>query len=623
MGLSQMRGMKVTAVRLLRRALRRTQPTPLSPAAPHLRRPLLAPLRLTASALLLAAGATAYLGCDQAWIDSSDRIAQRIIQQRQRQTLGTTTDTRLPPEDGTDTGGTPYDFTPHPVDNSVPEAFLRPAPPPEVTDDVPDADTGGAAEMVDSAGFEDVKALAEVDTSLANLRPFTLSEALAYAFHNAWDFQTQKEDLYLAALALMTERQLWTPQLEGEIRARYTNYGQERQFDQAMAAVSDLSVTQRLPYGGDVSARIINTLMRDIGNHTTTGESGDMILQANIPLLRGAGRVAFESRYQAERNLIYAVRNFESNRRTLTVDVAGAFFDLLAIKTRIDSAQLALDDALYDLGKVEAQVDVGEVVEIEAQRTRVQMLDSRNNLINARVQYQNALDRFKIRIGMPTTEPIDAVDADLDLFEPFVSQEEAIVAALNYRLDLINQLDFVDDARRGVRIARNNFLPAFDFTGSMAMTTDPNRIQSFSYNTERTTWDALLTLELPIDRREERNEFRASLIDLRRAQREYQLGVENVKLDVRAALRNLALARESMEIQRQNMEVNQRRNEMARVLWDNGEIRSSRDLVEAQNALQASTNQFAAATADYRLAILVLLRDTGTLRVDDDGHWVR
>jgi len=239
------------------------------------------------------------------------------------------------------------------------------------------------------------------------------------------------------------------------------------------------------------------------------------------------------------------------------------------------------------------------------------------------VQYQNALDRFKIRIGMPTTEPIDAVDSELELFEPFVQENEATAAALKYRLDLINQLDFIDDARRGVRIARNNFLPAFNFTGTVSMATDPNRTQSFSYNTERTTWDALLTLELPFDRREERNNFRASLIDLRRAQREFELASQNVKLDVRAALRNLRLARESMEIQRQNMLVNQRRNDMARVLWDRGEMRSSRDLVEAQNALQQSTNQYAAATADYRLAILVLLRDTGTLRVGDDGHWVR
>jgi outer membrane protein TolC len=284
---------------------------------------------------------------------------------------------------------------------------------------------------------------------------------------------------------------------------------------------------------------------------------------------------------------------------------------------------VALEDARYDLNRTQAQVDVGNVVQVEAERSRVQVLDSRNRMINARVQYQNALDRFKIRIGMPTTEPIDVVDEELELFEPDVDEQEAIAVALKYRLDLLNQWDFVDDARRGVRIARNNFLPAFDFTGSVTLDTDPNQIQSYSYNTERTRWDAVFALELPIDRREERNDFRSALIGLRRAERDYELARQSVTLDVRNALRNVELARTSMEIQRDNIEVNIARNEQARELFSRGALRSNRDLVEAQNDLQRSTNQFAAALADYRLAILTLLRDCGTLRIDDDGYWVR
>ncbi|MCB9849614.1 MAG: TolC family protein [Phycisphaerales bacterium] len=566
-----------------------------------------------ACGLLVSAGLLA--GCDQYWINSADTIANRVIRQRQLDALGATSDADIGKEDGQSRSGSdPYAFVPHPIDNRVPASFNRPAPLPEMNT--------GTNGYVDSngvvVGMDDDEVV-----GTDGLRPFTLSEALAYAFHHAWDFQTQKEDLYLAALDLMTERQLWTPQLEGEIRARYTNYGQEQSFDQAMAAVSELSATQRLPYGGDVSARIVNVLMRDIGHHTTTGETGQMILEANIPLLKGAGRVAYESRYQTERNLIYAVRVFERNRRILTVDVAGDFFDLLAIKARIGSAQTALDDAIYDLNRTQALFDVGNVEQVEAQRSRVQVLDSRNNLITAEVQYRNALDRFKIRIGMPTESPIDAVDEDLDLFEPDVTEREAIATALKYRLDLINQFDFIDDAQRGVRIARNNFLPAFDFTGSVTMDTDPNRIQSYSYNTERTRWDAVFALELPIDRREERNDFRASLIELRRSERGYELARENVVLDVRSALRNVELARTSMEIQLQNIEVNKLRNEQARELFDRGKIRSNRDLVEAQNAVQSSTNQYANALADYRLAILALLRDCGTLRIDDDGYWVR
>ena len=43
-------------------------------------------------------------------------------------------------------------------------------------------------------------------------------------------------------------------------------------------------------------------------------QSAEIILEADIPLLRGAGNVAREDRIQAERDLIYAAREFERFR---------------------------------------------------------------------------------------------------------------------------------------------------------------------------------------------------------------------------------------------------------------------------------------------------------------------
>ncbi|MCA9251495.1 MAG: TolC family protein [Phycisphaerales bacterium] len=549
--------------------------------------------------LLVLAVVLAGTGCDQFWINSADDIASKIIRHRQKQTLGTTSDSDIGAEDGrVGSRGDMYSFTPSRVDSKVPDSFRRPA-----RNEIED-------EAISTNGFGDAI-------------PFRLSDALEYAFHNAWDFQTQKEDLYLSALALMTERQLWTPQFVAGVRGEYANYGQVRDFDHAMTAVSELSVTQRLPYGGEVAARVVNVLMRDIGRHTTSGESGTAILEANIPLLRGAGKVAYESRFQAERNLVYAVRDFEAARRDLVVDVAGDFFDLLAIKTQIESAEAARESAMLEQDRTQAWVDTGRLVQIEAKRIDVQVLDRSNDVNNARVRYETALDRFKIRIGMPTQEHIDVVDEELDLFEPDVTEHQAVETAIAYRLDLINTMDRIDDAKRGVVIAKNNFLPQFDISGSITTNTDPNKKNSLSYNTERTLWQGMVELEVPLDRREERNVFRAALIDLRRGERAYELAKSNVILDVRSAIRNLQLAKQSMAIQEENIEVNEERAAQANELLKRGRLSSSRDTIEAQNAIQASKNQYAAAVADYRLAILTLQRSCGTLRVDDQGHWTR
>lgn len=586
-------------------------------------------------------------GCQQFWIDSADTIANRIVQKRQKQTLGRTSNASLGPENGLRrTGSSAYEFVPHPIDSEVPDAFqsaTRPrSPSGGPTEGAPGHGTGdeAAADGASSAG-QSAAAIApaaaddgtksggaaldiagqQESTEPEDTRPFLLSDALAYAFRHARDFQSQKEDLYLAALSLMTERQLWTPQVVGEVRGDYANFGQVRDFDQAMTAVSELSATQRLPYGGQVAARVVNTLMRDLGRHVTSGESGTVILDANIPLLRGAGRVAYESRYQAERNVIFAVRDFERARRDLVVDVAGDFFGLLALRTRIKSAQIAMEAAEGDLERSQAMAEADMIVQVEADRARVQYLNRSNDYITARAAYQSALDRFKVRIGMPAVEAIDVVDEKLELYEPDVSQREAIETALHYRLDLLNTQDAIDDAQRQVVIARNNFLPQLDLSGSVTLSSDPDRKNSLSFNTERTLWQGSVNLELPIDRREERNVYRSALIDLRRAERAYDLAQDNVRLDVRDAFRQMEQARVSMEIQQENIRVNDFRRQQARELFERGRLQSINDLVDAENDFQNAQNQYAAALANYRLAILVFLRDTGTLRVTDAGSW--
>ncbi len=551
-------------------------------------------------------------GCHQQhYIDSADGIANRIIRQRQQEALGTNSDFEIGPEDGhIKRTSDAYSFVPHPIDSSVPDSFKR------------RQKEEGAEQQPDNVGSTGLSHSGQSEAD-SPLRPFTLSDALAYAFHHARDFQTHKETLYLNALGLMTERQLWTPQVVGRVSAEYANYGQVGDFDHAMTAVAELSASQRLPYGGEVAARVVNTLMRDIGHHTTSGESGTTILSANIPLLRGSGRVAYESRYQAERDLIYAVRDFEAARRNLIVSVAGDFFDLLATKTQIDSAKTALESAQADLIRSKAYVDVDRMLQVEADRSSVQVLDTTNALASAKVRYETALDRFKIRIGMPTTEPIDAVEEELNLAMPDVTEDEATEAALRYRLDLLNARDYIDDANRAVEIAKNNFLPQLDVSGSVTMVTDPNQKNSTAYNTERTTWRSMVEMELPLDQRQERNEYRSTLINLRRAERNYEEFEDNVRIDVRRAIRNIELAKVSMEIQQKNITINTIREDRARTLMDRGLLSSNRDMIEAQQALQASKNQYATALAGYRLAILTFLRDSGVLRVDDNGHWTK
>lgn len=547
-------------------------------------------------------------GCHQWFIDDADREVNELIASRQRAALGETHAVEIGAESGHITRTADmYRFAPHPVDADVPEAFKSATKP--------------RLEAVEptTRPFETAEATTQ---PAARAEVFALADCLAYALRYAREYQTAKEDLYLAALALSLERHLWTPQLSGGLSYEFADYGQVRDFDRAMTAIAWLAVEQRLPLGGTVTAQVIDQWMRDLKVHTTSGETGTMILSADIPLLRGAGRVAYESRYQAERNLIYAVRDFERFRRQFLVDIASDYFDLLSARTQIESAQAQVESLAAARDRAMALAEADLQLQLDADRARIEYSNAQNRVISARESYESSLDQFKIDLGMSTDAPIDLAEEEIELYEPEVTEAEAIATALTYRLDLLNVLDGVDDARRGVRIAKNNLLPDFDFSGSVTMNTNPNKPSTVEYNTERTTWRGLLELQLPLDRKQERNDLRSALVELRRAERSYDESRDRVRAEVRRAKRQITLARLTLEIQAEQIAVGEFRAAQAEAMDARGRLASNRDLIEAQNDLRDARNVFAAARSAYRRTILEFLLATGTLRIGDDGKWL-
>lgn len=603
--------------------------------------------------------ATALLGgCQTFLIDAPDRRVYDLVEERQKDALGETHDINIGPESGEINEGNSrermYSFTPRPVDSEIPDSFNRPkaeepiptdvahaanephpqpiAPEPMQEDSQRKIATDEEALAAQSGDPQDVPQITPeiyAPADAARVRVFNLRDALAFAMRNAREYQDAKEDLYLAGLDLTLERHLWTPQFVAAVQADFANYGQIRDFDRAMSVTSEVAMTQRLPYGGQVAARVINRLMRDLGVHTTSGESGNVILEADIPLLRGAGKVAYESRYREERELIYAVRTFERFRREFLTLIAAEYFNLQQLRAAIYNTFKSYESRRRDWERADFVNRMGQSKSIfEAPRARASYRQSEAALVSAKERYQSAIDRFKIRMGMPVGELLDVTEleadqdaAALDDLLPDVELDDAERVALKYRLDLLNVADAVDDSRRGVVIAKNAILPNLNASGSLTLDSEPGHLSSTHYDYTRMTWRGSVRAELN-DRYAERNAYRASLVALRKAERDYELAQDNVRADVRRAVRRIAQQANLRAIQEQNVEENELRVAAARAQEALGKI-NNRDVVEAENDVLAARNDLAAAIAAYRVAVLEFRRDTGTLRVDDDGQWAR
>jgi outer membrane protein TolC len=586
-------------------------------------------LTSTLIAGLLAAGCTA--------VDrQTDLQVRALIQARQQAALGEQTPIEpLSPGDFPPVSDEARAPVPEPATPAVPECF-------ETVDEPRAPETRSplvppAPEDPDVVGPPAEALYAQIITpSSSTIDVVTLTDAWAYAQRHRREYQTAKEDLYLAALALTLERHLWTPIFASNLRTVYGNFGEAQDFDQAMRFVADLAVTQRLPYGGEFTAQAISTLIRDVGKTITAREQSEIELGVNIPLLRNGGpHVAREQLIQLERELTYSVRTFERFRRQQLVTVARSYFSLLRVKQRVIDSEASYQRAQSDYARAREVEDTLTGNPLDTLRAEQRMLSAENALENAREDFRSAADDFKLVIGMPIDAPLGMDDLpDIETIEEAIlagrypllqrvdavtRQERAVTIALQRRLDLRTRQDRIDDGHRGVAISRNALLPDLDWSGTLTFDTDPAHYNLGAFNVDRANWRTELLLSLPLERTAERNQLRRAMIDVRRAQRNWQDLSERIRADVRSAVNQIRLQEINLRIQRRNYEVASRRATYAAIKFEQGEL-SNRDKVEAETELLNAQNALNQAKTARWSALLQFRLETETLLVDEAGQ---
>jgi outer membrane protein TolC len=233
---------------------------------------------------------------------------------------------------------------------------------------------------------------------------------------------------------------------------------------------------------------------------------------------------------------------------------------------------------------------------------------------------------------MPTTAPVEArllggPSAAAGMQPLGIDEAGSIAMALENRLDLRTAKGEVYDAQRQVTVAADALRTGLTLTGDVAAGSGRRSLGTAAAENGQLRFDEGIysvgaQADLPLERTAERNRYRQSLIALDRAVRALQDLEDQVKLDVRNTLRDLAIARESVQTQAQAVFVADRRRASATALFEAGRQGVQvRDVLEAEDALIQAQNRFTGALIDFRLAELRFQRDLGVLEVDSSGRW--
>ena len=451
----------------------------------------------------------------------------------------------------------------------------------------------------------------------------SLDDALKLAVAHNRTYQFRKETLYLTALTLTGDRHDFDKRPFALLNS---SVSRESTGDGRVRGGGSLGFTELLQSGGTISATLANDMLRYFTGDPRRSITTVMSLNFTQPLLRGAGAdVVAETLRQGERDVIYDLRGFALFQQTFAVDVVTTYYRLLQRKDTVRNAYNNYTKLVTIRELLEAQWKAERRARYEVDQAQQEELKGKSAYISSVEAYQTALDTFKITLGLPLGVELaldDNVLEDLKktgLLAVETSEDAAFAAAVEHKLDLLNEIDRFEDSKRKIVVAADRLKANLTFVSGVSLAND--RVNYTKFDVSKYSANAGLQLDLPFDRVLQRNVYRATLIAFERSLRSLALTLDTSRDAVRQGLRNLDQLQQNYTIQTNALALADQRVNASGILLQAGRAQI-RDQLEAQTAQVLAQNAVTQVLVDYLAARLKFLVDVGTLKSDGGKWWL-
>ena len=305
-------------------------------------------------------------------------------------------------------------------------------------------------------------------------------------------------------------------------------------------------------------------------------------------------------------------------RQALAVEVAQAFYGVIAARQLVDVSRQSLSRTETMLRSSEARLGVGMASKLDVFRAELQTQQARESMVRTDAALANALERFRAVLALGPGEPVEpeaAVLPEVDSsdIEPL---EVLVRRALEARLEVVETRELVDDARRAASLARQNQLPQLDLNVGLNQTGYGGSFGDAWSAADRRV-EVYLSASYPFQVNQQRAASALARLELGSRER----GVRQREIEVEQQVRQARARPEPDPEERRAAAEGGRRGgaaaplggaALSRGLGSNFEIGEAEAyLVQARSALVALLTQFA-------LARLDLKRATGTLDVETE-----
>jgi outer membrane protein TolC len=276
-------------------------------------------------------------------------------------------------------------------------------------------DNGDAPSIESPAWLDFLKLNAE------NKLELTPDKAVELGVLDSREYAFALDQLYLTALMLTLNRFEFDCHWFLTNNTIWSHFGSSDTEVNSLNSSSTFGFTKNLYAGGQFMAEFANNVVVTFSGIDQTVAVSNLIATLTQPLLRGAGRwVRLDALTQAERDVLYAVRDFARFRKRFyvnrtTAQTGGYLGLLLELQTvRNLEADVKSQEQNYRITDALYRAQSASLIQVDQAYTSY--LQSRSNLIQAQTTLENSLDTYKINLGLP---PRLGVTLDDSLLKPF------------------------------------------------------------------------------------------------------------------------------------------------------------------------------------------------------------
>ncbi|MEM7475102.1 MAG: TolC family protein [Planctomycetota bacterium] len=243
----------------------------------------------------------------------------------------------------------------------------------------------------------------------------TLEDIVDIALLNSREYQTQKENLFLVSLTLAQERFAYANKFSNFGNGSGLGFTHNRILgitENNLSIPSRVAGDKLLVTGGDLLASFANNILLTFNGPTgfAADVSSSVLIDFTQPLLQRD--VRFEGLTQAERNVVYAARDFARFRKQFFVDFASIYYRLILSYRQIEIEAQNYFSLVRAFNQAGAEFQRDFVPRVQVDQVEQSLLGGRGSLIATCNGVEQSLDSLKISMGIPTETQLN-----LDLSE--------------------------------------------------------------------------------------------------------------------------------------------------------------------------------------------------------------